>query len=211
MRSTQSAPATYASLQASPLPSTCCLSCSRSSSETAPNSQCRSTSSTAQRFLIGSGRGHVDLGFIESPIDTVMNEQTVATDELIVVVAPDHPWASRSQISLDAILTTPMVLREAGSGTRETFAHHLEELGHDAPMAALELGSTSAVRAAVATGTHPTVISRLAVDADLAAGSLIEIEVPGLKIVRRLRAVWPKRTSLPPLAEALLRRLPDLG
>jgi len=156
------------------------------------------------------GKGTVDLGFIESPIDTVMNEQTIATDELIVVTSPQHPWSKRSSIPLEAILTTPLVLREAGSGTRETFAHHLEEMGFDAPMAALELGSTSAVRAAVTTGVHPTVISRLAVDADLAAGTLVEIRIPGLEITRRLRAVWPKRAPLPLLAEALLHRLPDL-
>lgn len=156
------------------------------------------------------GRGTVDLGFIESPIDTVMNEQTIATDDLIVVASPQHPWSRRSMVPLEALLTTPLVLRESGSGTRETFTHHLEQLGYEAPMAALELGSTSAVRAAVSNGAHPTVISRLAVDADLAAGTLVEIHIPGLEITRQLRAVWPKRATLPPLAESLLRRLPDL-
>ena len=50
-----------------------------------------------------------------------------------------------------------------------------------------------------------------AVAADLEAGSLVEIAVPGLVIERRLRAVWPKRADPPRLATSLLAQLPDLG
>ena len=75
------------------------------------------------------------------------------------------------------------------------------------PTAILELGSTSAVRSAVLDGNSPTVISRLAVAAELEAGSLVEITVKDLAITRSLRAVWPRRQPLPPLAAQLLDSL----
>jgi hypothetical protein len=53
-------------------------------------------------------------------------------------------------------------------------------------------------------GNSPTVISRLAVAAEVAAGQLVEVNVPGLSIARELRAVWPAGTALPSLACALL-------
>lgn len=155
-----------------------------------------------------------DLGFIESPeTAATMSEQLVAHDRLVVIVGQSHPWGRRSEVELDELASTPLILREAGSGTREALEAALGELGFDAPRSALELGSTAAVRAAVIAGTSPTVISERAVVTELAAGSLIEISVPGLSVHRRLRAVWPSDRPLPPLAVDLLASLPrtDVG
>lgn len=156
--------------------------------------------------------GTIDLGFVESPLvtRTGLRSQVVATDELITVVAAGHPWARRDEISLDALATTPLVLREKGSGTREALEHALDALGYDPPASVLALGSTSAVRVAVINGSSPTVISHLAVADDIEAGSLVKVEVPGLHIARQLRAIWTARGTLPPLAQALLAQLPSL-
>jgi DNA-binding transcriptional LysR family regulator len=152
-----------------------------------------------------------DLGFIESPdAAPAMDEQVVAFDRLIAVVGRSHPWAKRDSVPLEALATTSLTVREAGSGTREALEAALGALGYDPPASALELGSTSAVRAAVMAGGPPTVISHRAVLADLEAGSLFEVGVPGLRIERRLRAVWPTDVELPPLAEALLAHIPGV-
>jgi len=152
--------------------------------------------------------GSADLGFIETTSTlTDLDEQLVGTDELIAVVAPTHPWAKRRQVPVEALAATPLVTREAGSGTREALEAALASLDLGPPTAILELGSTSAVRSAVLDGNSPTVISRLAVAAELDAGSLVEIEVKDLVIGRSLRAVWPKRSPLPPLAAQLLDSL----
>jgi DNA-binding transcriptional LysR family regulator len=110
-------------------------------------------------------------------------------------------------VPVEALAATPLVTREAGSGTREALETALSDLGLGEPGAVLELGSTSAVRAAVVQGNAPTVISRLAIAAEVAGGQLVEIETPGLSIGRDLRAVWPTGTELPPLARALLDEL----
>ncbi len=151
-----------------------------------------------------------DLGFIESPMPTpTMNEHLIAFDRLILVVGRSHPWARLESVPLEALATTSLIVRESGSGTREGFEFALEELGYDPPPSALELGSTSAIRAAVIAGGPPTVISHRAAVADLDAGSLIEVGVPGLVIQRRLRAVWPAQVELSPVAVELLKQLPS--
>jgi DNA-binding transcriptional LysR family regulator len=152
--------------------------------------------------------GAVDLGFIESPTaPATMHQQIVGHDELVTVVSARHPWAAVGRVDLATFCATPLVLREQGSGTRDALQDALTGLGFETPASALDLGSLSAVRIAVINGSAPTVISRLAVADDLAAGTLVEIELDGLLIERRLLAVWPKRTEIPPLAAELLRHL----
>lgn len=149
--------------------------------------------------------GAADLGFIETTAELDgLDGAVVGHDELVTVVAPSHPWATRGTVPVEALAATPLVMREAGSGTREALESALATLGLGRPSAVLELGSTSAVRAAVVHGNSPTVISRLAVAAEVDAGQLVEIDVPDLAVGRDLRAVWPVGAELPTLAQALL-------
>ena len=153
-------------------------------------------------------RGEADIGFIETPLATPsMAEAVVAHDELIAVVPADHPWAQRRNVPLSELASTPLVMREKGSGTREAFEETLRMAGLGKPVSVLELGSTSAVRSAVLSGNSPTVISRLAVTNEISDGQLVEVDVKDLEIRRRLRAVWPAGKALPKLAEALLNDL----
>ncbi len=54
-----------------------------------------------------------------------------------------------------------------------------------------ELSSTTAIKAAAAAGAGPAVLSSLAVEAELAAGTLRAMTITGLDLHRVLRAVWP--------------------
>ncbi|WP_281272120.1 LysR family transcriptional regulator [Mycetocola tolaasinivorans] len=65
--------------------------------------------------------GSAEIGFIESPeVPAGLDFRWIATDELIVVVAPSHPWARRtSGITPEELAARPLVVREEGSGTRE--------------------------------------------------------------------------------------------
>ncbi len=122
--------------------------------------------------------GTAELGLVEGEIDApVLSAVTVAHDQVIVVVAPDHPWAGRQALPADEILTMPWVLREPGSGTRSAFETALRQTGMDpaALAIALELPSNEAVRSAVELGGGATVVSELVVAAYLAAGRLVHV------------------------------------
>jgi DNA-binding transcriptional LysR family regulator len=137
--------------------------------------------------------GQAEVGFIEGPdLPPGLRTAQAGRDELIVVVAPDHPWARRRRgIAAGELAVTPLVSREAGSGTRRVLEQALARLGLAPVPAQAELSSTTAIKAAVAAGAGPAVLSSLAVAADLAGGSLRPVRVIGLDLRRDLRVVWP--------------------
>jgi len=94
-------------------------------------------------------------------------------------------------------------VREEGSGTRETLDRVLAR--HDPVTPQLALGSNAAVKGAAVAGIAPAVLSRHAVEAELAAGSLVAVEVTDLRLERRLRAVWPKGLRVTGPAATLLQ------
>lgn len=145
------------------------------------------TNSAQVAALVASGE--VDLGFVEGPdAPEGLAHRLVGTDELVVVVGPGHPWAGRSRITAAALAATPLVVREAGSGTRTVLDRALAGLPTAPP--ALELSSTAAVRSAVAAGAGPAALGAHAVRDDLATGRLVRVAVRGIDLTRRLHAVW---------------------
>lgn len=135
--------------------------------------------------------GDADLGFVEGPsVPRGLRSRVVATDRLEVVVAPSHPWATRRRpVTAPELAATPLIQREQGSGTRYTLARVLARFPTAAPL--MELSSTTAVKAAVAAGAAPAVISSLAVAVDVAEHRLVAVPVDGIDLRRRLRGVWP--------------------
>ncbi|ASF09728.1 putative LysR family transcriptional regulator [Nocardia brasiliensis NBRC 14402] len=133
------------------------------------------------------------IGFVESPQSfRGLESHAVATDRLVVVVAPAHRWARRGAVGLTELAETPLIQREAGSGTRNWFEHAVtRRLPGWTPGVALELSSTTAIKTAVASGAGPAVLSSLAVAAELGAGTLVSPTVTDLDLTRTLRAVWP--------------------
>jgi DNA-binding transcriptional LysR family regulator len=137
-----------------------------------------------------------DIGFIEGPeIPDGLHAEPVGRDTLTLVVAPAHPWARRrSGVPAAELARTPLVSREAGSGTRRFLEEALRaQAGLERVPPAAELSSTTAIKAAVAAGgagSGPAVLSSLAVAAELSAGTLRAVPVTGVDLTRTLRVVW---------------------
>ncbi|MEO3869311.1 LysR family transcriptional regulator [Nonomuraea sp. B12E4] len=146
----------------------------------------------------------VELGFVEGPnVPEGLASRVVGTDRLVVVVAPGHPWARRRTVLRGPELAaTPLVVRESGSGTRETLDVAFRSLRRASPR--LELGSNSAVKGAAQAGAAPAVLSGYAVEAEVATGRLVEVPLAGLNLVRSLRAVWRRGRPLTGPAAILL-------
>lgn len=146
--------------------------------------------------------GGCDLGFVESPtVPRGIRWTVVGQDELLVVVAPTHPWSRRRRpLTPEELAATPLVVREVGSGTRVSLEHHLTD--HRLVEPAVELSSNAAVKVMAASGAAPAVLSRLAVAQAIEAGELVAVPVEGLRLSRRLRAVW-RGDLTPPAAEFL--------
>jgi len=140
-----------------------------------------------------------DIGFVEGPgIPPGLHAEPVGRDVLTLVVAPTHRWARRrSGVPATELAQTPLVSREAGSGTRLFLEEALHvQAGLEQVPPAAELSSTTAIKAAVTAGAWPAVLSSLAVAAELAAGTLCAVPVTGIDLGRKLMAVWAEGRRL---------------
>ncbi len=150
--------------------------------------------------------GHADLGFVESPgVRSSLRRRRIGWDELQVLVTPDHPWARRRRpISAETLGREPLLVREVGSGTRETIDDALARVGLELTPS-MTLASNSALKSSAMAGIAPAVLSALAVTEELRAGLLVAVEVAGIDLRRPLSVVWREGRQLPAPAEALLR------
>jgi DNA-binding transcriptional LysR family regulator len=124
-------------------------------------------------------RGEAELGFVEGAVnDPALLSTPVARDKMIVVVAPDHPWAQRESLAPEQLVESDWVLREPGSGTRSEFEQALAQFGvpPKALRVALELPANEAVRGAVEAGLGATAISASVAAPSLEAGLLHHVK-----------------------------------
>ncbi|GEL20082.1 LysR family transcriptional regulator [Pseudonocardia asaccharolytica] len=158
----------------------------------------------ARTVLENARSGKIDLGFVGiRGRHPDLHQRVVGHDELVVVVSPDHPWAHRQvPLSPAELAVGRLVLREQGSGTRQVLRQGLGELWRDS--AYIEFPSTTAIKEAVAEGAGAGVLSRLATAREIDEGRLVRVPVAGIKLTRRLWAVWDKRSELGAPARALL-------
>lgn len=154
---------------------------------------------------------HVDLGFVEGRSTFPdLESRVVERDDLAVVVAPSHPWARRRRpLSAVTLATTPLVLRELGSGTREVLETALAKLKLTV-IPLVELGSTTAIKAAIESGNGAAVLSRLATEGDIDQGRLVMVPIDGIDLRRSIRAVWDHDRQLSMPAKCLLAHIDEM-
>ncbi|UGT55499.1 LysR substrate-binding domain-containing protein [Nocardia asteroides] len=152
--------------------------------------------------------GVADLGFVEGPHPpAALGSRVLGTDDLVVVVAPGHPWTRRTTpVTLAELAGTALLWREPGSGTRETVWDLLSTAATPAGPAA-ELGSAAAIVAAARTGMAPAVLSGLIAAPDLATGALVAVRTTDAdRLTRKFRAIWRRATPPSGAAELLVDR-----
>jgi DNA-binding transcriptional LysR family regulator len=114
----------------------------------------------AVSLLIGDSRvvqewveaGRVEIGIVGvRPTGRSLDSRQLMADELVVVVAPDHPWVGRAAITVEDIRHEPLILRERGSGSRDTLERALRAVGLDFGAFRIvgEMGSTQAIQQAI--------------------------------------------------------------
>ncbi|MFJ5445804.1 LysR family transcriptional regulator [Methylobacillus methanolivorans] len=135
----------------------------------------------------------LDLGLIEGNCHHPdLQVEPWIEDELTVFCSPQHALAKQGSASLDELLISSWVLREQGSGTRETFDHALRH--HQSRLdVRMVLEHTEAIKRAVESGIGLACISRLALKDDIARGNLVALATPELDLKRQFMFVWHKK------------------
>lgn len=146
----------------------------------------------------------LDLGLIEGNCQHPdLEVEPWIDDELVVFCAPDHVLARKQHVSIADLLAETWILRELGSGTRETFDHAMRH-HQSALKIRLVLEHTEAIKRAVESGLGIGCISRLALRDAFRRGSLVPIEMPTLDLRRQFMFVWHRKKYLTASIRAFL-------
>jgi DNA-binding transcriptional LysR family regulator len=111
-------------------------------------------------------------------------------DEVVLAVPRGHRFADRT-VKINELKGEPLVLMQEGAGVRQVIDDELKEAGvrlRDLDVR-LELGLQESARSAVVNGFGVTFISRSAIEADLASGTVAIARVEGLEPSREIALV----------------------
>jgi LysR family transcriptional regulator, transcriptional activator of the cysJI operon len=126
--------------------------------------------------IVGAGRRHRGVAF-----------EPFFRDEVVLACPPGHGFAGKT-VSLDDLKGEKLIVMQEGAGVRQVIEDELRKAGmrlRDLDVR-LELGLQESVRSAVLAGHGIAFISRLAIEADLAADRIATARVRGLDPVREI-------------------------
>ncbi len=129
-------------------------------------------------------------------------------NELIAIASPRHPLAGRDRVTLADLAAEPFIVREPGSGTRETIEEALRAAGLSI-RPVMELASNGAIKRAVARDLGVSILSRYATALELQIGHLVELPVEGFPLRRQWHLVYARDRRLGAVGEAFLRFVDD--
>ncbi len=151
--------------------------------------------------------GDADLGVLGRLWkDSALAAEPFMENTVMWFCAPNHPLIKREPLHPKMLLEGPLLLREPGSGTRETAESVLKRYGVEAKPA-MEIASNGALKRAVAGGLGVAAFSTWAVRLELASGLLHPLRVRGFPVKRMWHIVWLKERLLSPAAQAFLAHL----
>jgi DNA-binding transcriptional LysR family regulator len=145
----------------------------------------------------------LDLGLIEGECDHPdLQLTTWVGDELAVFAAPEHPLAGK-RVGIDRLLEEPWIVREAGSGTRQTLDRAMARWLSRWQIR-LELEHTEGIKRAVEAGLGIGCVSRLALKEAFRRRSLVEIRVRELELDRHFYFLLNRHKYRTPGMDAFL-------
>lgn len=120
----------------------------------------------------------LDIGLIEGELQSSELEMIPwREDELVVFCSPTHPLASKGKLTDDDLREATWIMREQGSGTRQSFERGMHGLLPDLNVL-LELEHTEAIKRAVEADLGIGCLSQVVLVDAFRRGSLVPLEVP---------------------------------
>jgi DNA-binding transcriptional LysR family regulator len=116
-------------------------------------------------------------------------------DELVLVVPPAHPWASRREIAPARLGGEPLLMREVGSATRQVTERALQAAGV-VYRRGLVLEHPEAIKQAVIAGLGVAFLSIHAVRGEVATGRLRALRLRGVRLVRHFHLLHNEARTL---------------
>lgn len=171
------------------------------------------------RLIVGNRDEIID-GLMHHVVDLAImgrppTEMKVSADEIgdhphVMIAQPGHRLARVRNIDPSELNRETMLVREAGSGTRRLMEYYCAE-ANITPRIGMQIGSNETIKQSVMAGLGVSFISAHTVDAEVADGRLVLLDILGLPVVRQWFVVHLAERAMMPASEALLVFLRDHG
>ena len=140
--------------------------------------------------------GSIDFALVEGNFPgEIYHHELYSRQRYIAVCAASDPLA-KGTYTIDQLLDKRLVIREAGSGTRNIMERYLEMKGlgvEDFP-AKVETGNVALIKQLVAAGCGITFLYQAEVERELNEGSLCEISLSDMEITHDFTFIWRKNS-----------------
>ncbi len=146
----------------------------------------------------------IDMGVVSyEPAERNLQALVIYTDALCFVVHPGHPLAGRKQARITELGTETFIAHNVVSPYRQTVLRAFQK--HHVPLNMnVEMPTLDTIKEAVQLEMGVAFLPRMTVQAELAAGTLVEVPVKELKVERKIRLIHPSRRQLSHAARAFL-------
>src|ERR1043165_4993042 len=149
--------------------------------------------------------GHAEIGGVTfKPSEASIRSIPVTTDELTLVVAPDHPLAGRQIISVKELGAETFIAHNVPSPYRERVVKTFEK--HRTPLnISMEMPTLEAIKRMVEDRMGVALVPRLTAQTEIERGLLVGLNVKEMRLERKLHLIYRKGASLSHAAKAFLR------
>ncbi|HEX8843220.1 MAG TPA: LysR substrate-binding domain-containing protein [Pyrinomonadaceae bacterium] len=152
----------------------------------------------------------IEIGVVSfRPTDPALQAVPVTTDELALIVAPNHPLAGKKAVSVRELGVESFIAHNVRSPYREHVVHTFEK--HRTPLnISMELPTLEAIKRFVEQGTGVALVPRLAARAEIERGQVVALSVREMKMERKLYLIYRKGAKLSHAARAFLNIARDV-
>ncbi len=169
-----------------------------------PTVQIQVVISDSGKVIENVENGTYDVGFCGiAPEDPEIETVKMGTDEIVLIVFPDHPFAGRKSVSFMEIVEEPLIVREESSGTQKSVNELMKQAGYDLSLCktALTLGTTQAVVSAVEAQSGIAFVSSYAIQKSLSLGLVKTVGIGNLTLKRDFYCIYRKERMASRLLE----------
>ena len=131
-------------------------------------------------------------------------------EEIVALLPPEHCLSQRKSITMAELAKEPIVMKEAGSGTRKAVSDAFLNQGLT-PHILMETNNTDFIKQIVRRGDGISFLVSSAVSAELKEGKLVSIPVEEGQIFADVNIAYLKTQHLSAPAQAFLNILDDLS
>lgn len=137
------------------------------------------------------------------PSDRGLDSIAIGSDELVMLTHPDHPLAGRDEVTMAEFGQENVIAHNDPSPAREEVLRYSERR-HSPINIMVALPSLDAIKRAVEMQMGVALLPRRCALAELAAGRLVGVSVPQVRLPREVRLVYRRSADLSPAASAFL-------